>query len=207
MALAVVSQPLWSQTPPPRPEEEDVPLAEILQSPATSGVEIGSFSVKLQRTTLQDALMSFGVGQIRHEGDAGKSVYWICYLLKGSRTQSRLWLVSDGEMGGDTHVVTGIYAAYNQSDPGNAGECPELRVNSSAVHFDHGIWLEASAEKLAVLGHAPPQSAGWWRYSYQGTQKLRDRGRLESFDVTSQFDVQLRDGKVAAVWTSEILSN
>jgi hypothetical protein len=67
-----------------------------LKAPPTLRIVIGGESLELERTTLPDLVKRFG-GAIHSRGDAGDSIYWVCYY--DAPTRRTLWFVSD-EMGG-----------------------------------------------------------------------------------------------------------
>jgi hypothetical protein len=60
-----------------------------------------------------------GEGTIQHQGDAGGSIYWLCYR----RAQHRLWVVSGGEIGGPDHLVTEIVEELAEQDAGASTDC------------------------------------------------------------------------------------
>ena len=53
-----------------------------------------------------------------HRGDAGDSLWWLCYRVDRGRTA---WLLS-GELGGEDHALTGLAITHE-----DRADCPRLR--------------------------------------------------------------------------------
>lgn len=105
--------------------------------PATA--VLGDFEVTFETTTLAE-VAAFAGGDMSHAGDAAASQYWLCYTLP----DSRVWVISNGEMGGTDHVVTGVAVA---SDPSGAefDGCPAAEFGSLTVS---GVGLGSDAAAL-----------------------------------------------------------
>ncbi len=93
-----------------------------ISSPIFDIIKAGSLNIKLEATTLDEIQKRFG-GRIRHKGDAGESVYWLCYVNSNQNNSKIFWFFSDGEMGGDKHAVTEVVeqqlvSSYQKKDDG-----------------------------------------------------------------------------------------
>jgi hypothetical protein len=77
-----------AQTPPPPVDEhafERVPPT-VAKRLATR-FSLGAFAGRFEETPLGAVREAVGEGTIQHQGDAGASIYWLCYR----RAQHRLW--------------------------------------------------------------------------------------------------------------------
>ncbi|MEN0652884.1 MULTISPECIES: hypothetical protein [Hyphobacterium] len=116
--------------------------------PATA--MLGEFEITFETTTLAE-VAAFAGGDVAHAGDAAASQYWLCYTLP----ESRVWVISNGEMGGTNHVVTGVAVV---SDPSGAefDGCPAAEFESLTVS---GVGLGSDAAALeAAFGPVAAQT-------------------------------------------------
>lgn len=157
LLFSTVASP--SVPPPPAPDiyEPRSDVAGGTLKVAPSGFSLGHSHVRFEQTTLGDIVSLVGAGAIAHQGDAGESLYWICYTIPEAQQSGRVWILADGEMGGPEHHITGLSAALlPQATP--TADCPALRspftakttqpectdgtqgdlTGTVAVRFDHG---------------------------------------------------------------------
>ena len=86
---------------------------------------LGNLRITFEKTTLNEVMLAVSAGTILHEGDAGDSVYWLCYGDPGAAHMDRIWIQSSGEMGGPDQAVTEITAErLHNSQP--SADCPLL---------------------------------------------------------------------------------
>lgn len=76
MALAIQ---VFAGTPPPESPFDAMPWKATMKSRPATGLGMGSLRVRLEKTTLDDVRRAASVGDIAHQGDAGESIYWLCY--------------------------------------------------------------------------------------------------------------------------------
>ena len=139
--------------PPPFTVNEAFP-SKSLRSPPAQGATFGRLRVRFDETPLQSVTSAFGVGQIAHRGDAGASMYWLCYT--GQQPQPfRVWLVSQGEMGGTDHRLTEIQVAAVPSASASA-QCPGLPPKFQRASLVGGLWVGSTAR--AWRAHLGPPS-------------------------------------------------
>jgi len=197
-----------AQSPPPAPARgKTLGITELRATPA-GGISVGSFHVEFEATQLDDIANRISRQLMQHEGDAGESVYWLCYTFTEKTQKERLWFISDGEMGGANHLVTGVIAIRLSPTATKTTECRAPSMPVDKIAFDNGLWLGQSKQELrSKLGAEPQANRGWWSYRYSGTTPVQSGGRTTTFDVTSQLDVELRDSRIAAIRASQIYSN
>src|SRR6188472_1803930 len=120
LLFAIPADDCSAQTPPPPVDEhafERVPPT-VVKKLATR-FSLGAFAGRFEETPLGAVRKAVGEGTIQHQGDAGGSIYWLCYR----RAQHRLWVVSHGEMGGRDHLVTEIVEEFTEKDTETSTDC------------------------------------------------------------------------------------
>jgi hypothetical protein len=132
--LFAVANIATGATLPPQHPQNAMPWSATLKRAATKGFSIGGLPVIFEETTLGQIARSAAIGGVSHTGDAGSSVYWLCYTVLEPEPQ-RIWVISDGEMGGSEHAVTGIVAS-RLKDKRPQADCPALPDHLRAVSLD-----------------------------------------------------------------------
>ena len=103
--LAFPAADCSAQTAPPPVDEHALErVGPTVVKRLATDFSLGAFAGRFEETRLGAVREAVGKGTIQHQGDAGASIYWLCYR----RAQHRLWVVSHGEMGGPDHLVTEI---------------------------------------------------------------------------------------------------
>lgn len=124
-------------------------VTPTLSKPIFSNVKIGDFTIDPEFTTLKEVLGQLG-GTIEHKGDAGESVYWLCYTQKESADKSStLWVMSDGEMGGPEHEITAIAVTKNKNGKAVKG-CDTPLPTNVEVRFTDIPSIAADMNALKV---------------------------------------------------------
>ena len=187
--------------PPSQPFEARTWAPSMKRKP-TMGATLGKWRIDFEKRTLADVLSRASVGAIQHAGDAGESVYWLCYTLIG-HAPSRLWITSHGEMGGPERAVTGItITAFESGQP--VVECPALPVHMQPVSLQGNVRLGMSERSLAkVLGAPSHKSGDWISYDFEGKAPGNCLG---GFDVLNSLLLKTRQGEVEAIYASQITS-
>jgi hypothetical protein len=199
---AVVTFAASAAEPPPHPPSQALDWPSSLDREPSKGIALGAFRVQFETTTLRDVQRAAFVGAIAQSGDAGEHMLWLCYTIKGPEVAERLWIISDGEMGGDTHAVTAI-AARRLSRAAPTQGCPELPTAMQPVSLDANVWLGISDAQLEKeLG--PSHSVGPWRsYRYQ----TKVPGQCEGgYDMTNWLATKLRDGYITSLYAGQVTS-
>ena len=132
--IASVNGAAQSVPPPPSSDEITAP-ATLKVRPATQ-LTFGKESAQFEQTALSSVLSKVGIGSVEHRGDAGASVYWICYTAQLTDSAQRLWITSDGEMGG-----RGTHHRLSAEETSAVPSCPRSVRNSRldfSVALDKG---------------------------------------------------------------------
>lgn len=160
----------------------------------TTGLQMGTLVVRFERTTLDDVRRAAGVGEIAHQGDAGESVYWLCYTNVGVARIERVWVMAHGEMGGPERYVTDVSAERLPSGSAT-DDCPALPENLKPLSLANRLWVGASQGRVTSTLGAPSFHKGAWRsYDFQA----REPGNCEGGDVDRSATLLLhfRNGRV-----------
>ena len=117
-------------------------------------IRLGRFVATFEATTLGEIRDALGVGSVEHTGDAGESLYWLCYSLPGQQIQ----LKSHGEMGGPENRLSGVSAtlvnAFREND-----QCPMIPGQFQPVSFNFG-WIGVSQNDLIKALGRPSEIDG-----------------------------------------------
>jgi hypothetical protein len=164
---------------------------------------LGDFRITFEKTTLSEVILAVPGGTVLHEGDAGDSVYWLCYSNPGVGYIDRIWIQSSGEMGGPDQAVTEITAErVHNSRP--SADCPLLPVNMGSVAFDGRLWLGVAEKTVeSVLGPPSLRHGSWRSFDFQGKVAGGCQG---GFDLTSWLVTKTESDHVALIAAGQITS-
>jgi hypothetical protein len=193
----------YAQTPPPAAPFDAMTWKATLKRKPPTTLQMGTLRIQLEQTTLDEVRRTASVGNIAHRGDAGDSVYWLCYTRSGLDPRQRIWIMSHGEMGGDRHYVTGIRA---QAIPGGraTADCPALPTHLQPLSLDNHIWLGASEEEASMRIGAPSFRSGpWWSYDFAGKVAGNCPG---GSDLTASLMLQVQHGHVNSLSINQTTS-
>jgi hypothetical protein len=172
-----------------------------LQAPPTTGATLGSLRIVFEKTPLGEIVQAAGGGAIRHQGDAGHSLYYLCYDLAQADRRERIWMVSDGEMGGSGQAVTAIIAT-RLAQHGGTAHCPRLPQNLTPASFDARIWLGMPEQSLESQLGAPSSRQGRSQsFAYAGKAAGRCPGGA---DVTAWLSTQAQDGQIDFIAAGQV---
>lgn len=173
------------------------------KSPPVTAVTLGSLEVALEVTTLSEVIDGVGFGLIEHNGDAGESEYWICYRTD----DSLIWIVSDGEMGGEKHAVTRI-AALRRTQQTDVAGCSASAVAKSLLVVNGKLKLSVPTSKVATLPGGTIGKPGSFSFDYQGKSGTSDSGRCppDGFDIENWLMVVSDQGTVNEIHLGQISS-
>lgn len=191
-------------TPPPAIPFSSFPQETALQSSPLTELTMGSLRVRLEETSLDEVRAAASAGAIEHQGDAGESIYWLCYTNLKPTPAERIWLLSDGEMGGDVHRITGVSA---QRLPGAqaTADCPALPVKFTPLKLESRIWLDMPPQVARIkLGMFSFKSGNWESYDYMG--KVPGKCAGDGFDLTSSLMLQVVKGRIHSLRINRITS-
>ena len=198
LLFAIPADACCAQTPPPPLDEhalERVPPT-ITKRLATR-FSLGAFAGRFEQTPLGAIRKAVGEGTIQHRGDAGDSIYWLCYR----RAQHRLWVVSSGEMGGPDHRVTEIVAELTEKDTEASTGCTVIPDKFAPLVFDGKLHLGMSrSEVVTALGPPSKSEAAGMVYSHDG--KLAN-----GFDETAWLILRFREDKLVSMRGGKTTTN
>lgn len=199
---AVFAAVVYAATPPPaQPFESDDWEVRVDHKPAT-GLTLGKFSVRFEETRLQDVIQHAG-GSIQHQGDAGDSIYWLCFTIAEAKLSQRLWIIAHGEMGGRDHRVTAVMGQVT-ADKATV-DCPSLPRALRPVRLSSGLWLGASATAPVTQFRKDPGINGEWRgYLYIG--KTPGDCKPDGFDVGNSLEWSVTNGSISAISAGQVTS-
>jgi hypothetical protein len=201
--LAMSLSPVIASTPPPQDPTHFGYKGGTLKS-STVGVSMGAQHIVFEQTPLDIILENTLTGEISHRGDAGASMYWLCFTAARLGRTERIWVMSDGEMGGPDHVVTELIAKLVPTT-GVTKDCPLLPNKFRSMSLDTGIWLGISDSKLSqLLGGDRLNSHSWGLWDYEG--KVPSDKCAGGFDRKTSLLVQLTDGYVSTIHVSQVTS-
>ena len=162
----------------------------------TTGIRMGSFRVRFEKTTLGEVRRIASSGEIAHQGDAGESTYWLCYTNVTPTRVERVWIMA-GEMDGPKHYVSHISAELI-SNGSPTTDCPALPNHMKPLSLDNGFWLNATEGATRAKFGAPSFQKGPWRsYDYQG--KVPGNCESEGFDFVSWLLLHMNNGRVSSL--------
>ena len=187
-----------AQTPPPPVDEhalERVPPTVVKR--LATRFSLGAFAGRFEETPLGAVRKAVGEGTIQHQGDAGGSIYWLCYR----RAQHRLFVVSSGEMGGPDHLVTEIVEELTEKDTEASADCAIIPEKFSPVVFDGKLHLGMSRQEVITeLGPPSKSEAAQMVYSHHG--KL-----AHGFEETAWLILRFREEKLVSMRGGKTTTN
>jgi hypothetical protein len=198
LLFAIPAGDCSAQTPPPPLDEhafERVP--PTVGKRLATRFSLGAFAGRFEETLLGAVREAVGEGTIQHQGDAGGSIYWLCYR----RAQHRLWVVSSGEIGGPDHLVTEIVEELTEKDAGASADCAVIPEKFAPVVFDGKLHLGMSRQQvITALGPPSKSEAAQIVYSHEG--KLAD-----GFDETAWLILGFGEGKLVSMRGGKTTTN
>ena len=199
--LLVASHAPAQSVPPPNWPDSISSHPSLNVRPATR-LRLGAFVARFEKTTLAQIRDAMRVGTIEHQGDAGESMYWLCYTVARAQPPQRLWITSHGEMGGREHTVGGFMIeeiSRAQASPG----CPSMPSSGYPLSLDRGIWIGTNHSALLRKLPTPSGLRGdWLEFLYEGRVRGRDpfgSGTDVDFAEISALSARVVSGRVAAL--------
>jgi len=201
---ALITSMVCAATPPPASPYEAYTWKALSKAKPSLGIKMGSFEVQYEKTTLAMVLDTVGRGEISHQGDAGGSIYWLCYTLQQPKRSERLWIIAHGEMGGSKHAITSVVAKEIASTEGT-NDCPSLPEKLQPVSFGKELWLGIEKEQaLKILGRPSHQQEPWWVFDYQGN--VPGNCPPDGFFLTNWFFFESKNGRLVQIHAGQVTS-
>lgn len=194
--------PVFASNPPLTPPSKMGPSGKLALP--SSGVTLGPLHIYFEKTFLNDIWQSTLTGKIYHFGEADKGNYWLCFTVNQSQPAQRIWILSDGDLGGTEHTVTGISAEFVKGGK-PPRDCPLLPAEFLPISLDNGVWLGSAAEDVrGVFGGDSLRDDVWGQWLYEG--KIHGERCSDGFDRKSSLSVRLSGGRVDALYASQATS-
>ena len=191
-----------AEAPPSLPFESMDWPASMKEEP-TKGIALGTFQVTFETTTLTDVRKAASAGTIAHTGDAGGSIYWLCYTIPHGHAADRIWIISHGEMGGPEGRVTS-FAASRIDNAKVTTDCPPLPNAMQPAPLEIHVWLGAAdAEVQRRLGSPSHHARGWKAYNF----RAKVPGDCEGgYDLLNWLFIKSVRGQVATIYAGQVSS-
>jgi hypothetical protein len=186
----------------PWPDPAVPAQSRSVMHPVFKSVELGAFKIKFEKTTLPDIITAIGSGEIKHQGDAAASYYWICYRFNEAGGVGQLGIFVNAEMGGG--AVTDVMFRTQKIEPDE--NCPFLPREFTPIITDTGLGLSSSyADFVKQLGTPGGQAQG--KYSWIFDRESHSQGSPETWITEQWVDAEFHDGKLVAVLFGEETSD
>ena len=196
LLFAIPADDCSAQTPPPVDEHafESVPPTVVKR--LATRFSLGAFAGRFEKTMLGAVRDAVGVGTIQHQGDAGGSIYWLCYR----RAQHRLWL-SSGEIGGPDHLVTEIVEELTEKDTETSTDCAIIPEKFAPLVLDGKLHLGMSRSAV-VTALGPPSKSEAAQMVYSHVGKL-----AHGFEETAWLILRFRGEKLVSMRAGKTTTN
>jgi hypothetical protein len=193
----------FAETPPPVSPFDAITWEPTLKARPSSGIRMGSFRVRFEKTTLDEVRHAASIGDIAHRGDAGESTYWLCYTNVALTRVERIWIIAS-EMGGSKHHVSHISAELVPEE-GATRDCPALPDKMKPLSLESGLWLNASESNARKrLGRPSYKKGPWQSFDYQS--KIPGNCEGGGFDFLNWVLLRFDGGRVNTVHAGQVTS-
>jgi hypothetical protein len=191
--LVLVAVPLGAcraQTAPPPLDERSLDqVSPTVAKRLARRFSLGAFAGRFEATPLAAVRQAVGQGTVRHQGDAGESLYWLCYRSAGQR----LWIVSGGELGGADHRVTDIVAERADQDTAALPGCAELPAAFAPLEIDGRLRLGMPRPDV-VTALGPPSGSDGDQMVYRHEARRKD-----GFEESAWLILRFRDDRLVSL--------
>ncbi len=160
--------------------------------------ELTVLGVTLGKTTMNEVKDKFKAKEIYHEGDAGESLYALCFKGPGNSTIA----FESGEMGGNERVIHSVSINSAQNPYKLKQICQKTTMIKSKIALN-GISLGMSPDIVRKLVGSPTkQDTNTIEYKY-AIQTKTDAGQK---DTTSEMTVEFKDSMSNKITASKMES-
>ena len=179
------------------------PKTRTVKDPIFDSMIFGKLKVVFEKSRLADVAAEVKGSRIKHRGDAGESMYWLCYRFKDKDMTGQLYVTAHGEMGGPEHAVGGVVLKDKISDE---TDCPELPSKLLPVNSDNGLGLGSRYEDFLLHLGKPGTRLGD-RALWMVERETHLGGSPEPWTVLQSVEVEFHDGKAATLSLNQVTSN
>ncbi len=158
--------------------------------------ELSILGITIGKSTLDDVKTKFKSKEIYHEGDAGNTLYVLCFKISNGQTIA----FESGELRGDTHIVNSI-SINNPKDAYRLDKVCEKTTLIKTKLAINGLSLGMSPELIKRLkGKPSQQTANSLLYKYEVKEKA-EKGEM---DIVSSFAIEFKQDFATAITASKV---
>lgn len=200
LALALLGiGPAFAAVLPPAAPFPDITWAARSKTEPATRLDMGTFEVRFEQTTLASVRRAAGLGTVAFQGDAGDSMAWLCYTLP----EQRVWIMS-GEMGGPAHTVMSVALQALREAPASDA-CPMLPDRMRPIALRGAIRLGMPVAKaLQQLGPPSHKEGAWLSFDFQA--KIRGNCAPDGFDRMNWLLLKAVHGHVVTIRAGQVTS-
>ena len=189
---------------PPDFGDDTITVPATLNKDPLPYIKLGKLTAKFEETTLGEILNVFGKGSMKSSGEGCGHQYWLCYSLPNQR----FWLASHGEMGGDEHSLTQVYAITTTSNSQEElAACPMVQDHHLPVEFSFG-WIGMNKEALVkALGKPSGVKDDRYFYLFESERWGKYRDEMVIWTTMGYVELILDGQKVISIMASHVTSN
>ncbi len=181
---------------------DGLPSSQKLRNDLVPGsMTLGKLRVVFEKSRLADVAAEAKGSRIKHRGDAGASMYWLCYRFKEKGIPRQLYLTAHGEMGGPEHLVGGVVLKNAVSEE---PDCPELPPELLPANIGIGLGLGSRYEDFLHRLGKPDRRDGD-RAMWMFERVIKSGGSTIGGELQS-VEVEFREGKTAILSFNQVTS-
>jgi len=135
-----------------------------LQVRPSIDIVVGGVRIELEKTTLVQLQKTLGGTIVRSDDPAGEGTFGLCYLARTGDSRTRIWILSDEDMGAD-HAVDSAWARADLADQAAPPNCIEVKA-PTFMKIENAEIGSSVSDVQAKLGKGRRQKSGWLGYSY-----------------------------------------
>lgn len=161
--------------------------------------ELTILGFTLGRSILKEIQDKIPGKEIYHEGDAGKSIYRLCY--KG--TDGTFVTFESSEMGGRNHIMTSISISSLEIPIRFQKFCANSKLITKEIVVEPGIKLDLTKNEIQKLKGSPSKElTSFLYYEYQTVEHLSKK----QIDILSTLELHFKKNKLKKLSISKIES-
>jgi len=187
--------------PPPSAPLQELDPAAALSVKRNAEIEFGKYRAIFGETTLDDVRGMISLGTILETRSAQAHEFYLCYTALHEGIDSKVWIVSDAEIGGNWHSVT-RFVAVPAPNRLVSKDCPALPSNMEPVGLEPSIWLGSDDEDLErYVGPISRKDGAWRSYRFKTSGKCED-----GHDRMTWLATKLERGRITLIHAGQFKS-
>ncbi len=177
------------------PSKNNPPLIGVIAKKQPDS-ELSILGFTIGKSTLGEVKSKFKSTDIYHQGDAGNSLYVLCYKSSNSSTIA----FESGEMGGSAHIIDSI-SINSTKGPYHLNQICQKTTFIKNKFVINGISLGMSPDLVKRLKGKPgKESANSILYQFV-VQEKNDKGQV---DIISNLEMEFNQDIVSAIKASKM---